>query len=755
MSALPQDDEVLDSGTLTFTVEGRILRELGERLVKQPEVALVELIKNAYDADAKTCQVNYEPPERIIVTDDGHGMTFDEFKNGWMRIGTSAKATEGRTRNFGRVITGEKGIGRFAVRFLGTELNLRTIAYDTSLKARTLLTATFDWPSFDQTEDLGEVKVPYMLRRAPSRENAGTTLTVTALRAPALTKINLDSVRTASIAVVSPYRSLLRHAPLHPVTKRGRKPKVQVDPGFTLEISPHTAIAEDGDVAKAILDHAVLRAVVALANNRITLQVYGRGSRPPVLKVNDKYANSIGTMYADIRFFPQRKGTFTEMPVDGRRAKTWLKRHAGVAVFDRAFRVLPYGTPSDDWLLLAADTARRARDPRSAIALTHFPMDEPTKASTQLNYMLRLPYPEQLVGVVQVEGQRSQDQTDGDAGLVAAADREGFIDNEAFRQLRDVVRGAVEAIAAADREMQLEEEKKERAAALRRLRSETRAAIRDIEENPNIRSADKTRIINQLLETQTLAEKHEERTREREAALEIMSLLGVVAGFMTHEFGAALAELEKSQRLLEELGKREARFKAAAGSIGEHIATLHEFVTYSKGYIEGASTRPAKPYSVRPRIQQVKRVFGKYAEDRGIHVELQIDPDLMAPLVPVSLYNGLVLNLYTNSLKAIISRIGDGERRIAFRAWNEQGWHVLEVSDTGVGVPTALRERIFDPLFTTTSNVSNRDPLGSGMGLGLALVRRGTESYGGDVEIVEPPPGFATCFRIRLPLAES
>src|SRR5205085_6795851 len=87
MSAVPHDDDLLASGTLTFTVEGRILRELGERLVKQPEVALVELIKNAYDADAKTCQVIYEPPEHIIVADDGHGMTFDEFRDGWMRIG--------------------------------------------------------------------------------------------------------------------------------------------------------------------------------------------------------------------------------------------------------------------------------------------------------------------------------------------------------------------------------------------------------------------------------------------------------------------------------------------------------------------------------------------------------------------------------------------------------------------------------------------------------------------------------------------
>ena len=59
--------KLLDKGTLHFTVESRILRELGERLVKEPEVAFVELIKNAHDADAALCEVTYDPPNSITV----------------------------------------------------------------------------------------------------------------------------------------------------------------------------------------------------------------------------------------------------------------------------------------------------------------------------------------------------------------------------------------------------------------------------------------------------------------------------------------------------------------------------------------------------------------------------------------------------------------------------------------------------------------------------------------------------------------
>ena len=62
-----------------------MLRELGERLVKQPEVAIVELIKNAYDANATQCTIHYDPQQRILVEDDGDGITFDRFRDSWMQ----------------------------------------------------------------------------------------------------------------------------------------------------------------------------------------------------------------------------------------------------------------------------------------------------------------------------------------------------------------------------------------------------------------------------------------------------------------------------------------------------------------------------------------------------------------------------------------------------------------------------------------------------------------------------------------------
>src|ERR1700688_437476 len=180
----------IEEGTLSFTIESRILRELGERLVKQPEVALLELVKNSYDADARVCKIIHEPSARIVVFDNGRGMTLEEFKNGWMRIGTSAKESSSNSRLFGRVITGEKGIGRFAVRFLGKKLHLESIAFDAERNERTLLSADFDWPEFDRHADLGLVRVPFRLEHAEQYAEVGTKLVITELR-PSAATINM------------------------------------------------------------------------------------------------------------------------------------------------------------------------------------------------------------------------------------------------------------------------------------------------------------------------------------------------------------------------------------------------------------------------------------------------------------------------------------------------------------------------------------------------------------------------------------
>lgn len=743
-------DELLSSGTEAFTIASRIVREFGERLVKHPEVAVLELVKNAYDADATYCEVEHSFPERISIRDNGHGMTLDEFLSGWMRIGTSSKNMRAESRLFERKVSGEKGIGRFAVSYLGRFLTLTTVADDPKLKCRTILTAQFDWPAFDRSEDLGTIKVPYELRRATSDTPVGTTLVATDLR-PTTENIDFRSVQTASLGLLSPYQALLRKLKDDQQIDLPEAPTpdhASSDPGFDLVIS--AGAESDGiDIASDILKNFIFRCVVGVKQNRLKLRLYRRGEKEPFLKVDDRYTSEAGRIYADIRFFPGRKGTFSDMPVDGRLARSWVKEHAGVAVFDRNFRVLPYGSEGDDWLSLSADNARNERRPRSSVAKRHFPMDDEVRQSTQLNYMLRLPYPYQLVGAVQVYGRRTNEQAQNDAGLVVTADRQGFVDNDAFQSLVDIVRGATEVIAYADRELQQEELRKHTEELAITAQEETQAAIAQIRSNVNLTATEKNSLVQRLVSAQKAVAQHEDINKGREAALEVMSLLGVVAGFMTHEFGTAINQLEQAHQVLLKHAKRHSDIAKEAASIEKHIVMLKEFVAYSQGYVRGTSIISEKPIPAKPRVQQVVRVFGKYAKDRQINIQVDVEPSVMIPAVPISLYSGIVLNLYTNALKAVVAGKGRAENEIAIRAWSDGKFHRLQVSDTGVGIPSALKEKVFDPLFTTTDSL--KDPLGSGMGLGLTLVRRGVRAFGGAVQLVKPPPGYTTCFEVRFP----
>ena len=153
-----------------------------------------------------------------------------------------------------------------------------------------------------------------------------------------------------------------------------------------------------------------------------------------------------------------------------------------------------------------------------------------------------------------------------------------------------------------------------------------------------------------------------------------------------------------------------------------------------------------------PRLNHVMRTFQEYATRRNVQVDIVAARDLKAPLVPASLYDGIALNLYTNALKGVTAKIGAHFERISFRAWNDGQWHLLEVSDTGIGIPSAMYERVFDPLFTTTAE--GTDPLGSGMGLGLTFVRRSVEAFGGDRPSATAPTRVRN-HRSRQPAATS
>lgn len=122
---------------LPFRPRARLLQLLGDELIGSPRLAVFELVKNAYDADAESVEVimcDIEGPDAaIVVTDDGTGMTLTTIRDIWLVPGHDhrerQRASGVRTEK-NRLPLGEKGVGRFAAHKLGDRIELVTRAAD-------------------------------------------------------------------------------------------------------------------------------------------------------------------------------------------------------------------------------------------------------------------------------------------------------------------------------------------------------------------------------------------------------------------------------------------------------------------------------------------------------------------------------------------------------------------------------------------------------------------------------------------------
>src|SRR6266404_4134667 len=171
-----------------FTVDSHLFRELGKLLVGRDSTALVELIKNAYDADATEVIVygeQLDDPERgrIIVQDNGTGMTAEQFNEGFLRIASRLKDDgERRSEIYRRRYTGAKGIGRLAAHKLACVLRITSVPRRGGQK---MVEATIDWDvveSYETLDQLAGTKAIQVSERARTTQTQGTTIGLERLR---------------------------------------------------------------------------------------------------------------------------------------------------------------------------------------------------------------------------------------------------------------------------------------------------------------------------------------------------------------------------------------------------------------------------------------------------------------------------------------------------------------------------------------------------------------------------------------------
>ena len=115
---------------IEFSVGAKAARLIGRENIADVDGALVELIKNAYDADATHADLIFEnayyPGGSLRLIDNGHGMSRDQLINGFMRLSSSDKLHNPVSPTYRRLRAGQKGIGRFATQRLGQKLTIIT-----------------------------------------------------------------------------------------------------------------------------------------------------------------------------------------------------------------------------------------------------------------------------------------------------------------------------------------------------------------------------------------------------------------------------------------------------------------------------------------------------------------------------------------------------------------------------------------------------------------------------------------------------
>ncbi|OYO59426.1 hypothetical protein CG709_18745, partial [Lachnotalea glycerini] len=142
---------------MKYKISSRATILLGRESVSKVEGALIELIKNTYDADATLCYVYFETSENALyIIDDGTGMTKSVIEDNWMMIGTANKRDEYISEK-DRIKSGEKGIGRFALDRLGSLCEMYTKnANDKFIKWST------NWNSFEEAgKTLDEIEADF------------------------------------------------------------------------------------------------------------------------------------------------------------------------------------------------------------------------------------------------------------------------------------------------------------------------------------------------------------------------------------------------------------------------------------------------------------------------------------------------------------------------------------------------------------------------------------------------------------------
>lgn len=239
------------------------------------------------------------------------------------------------------------------------------------------------------------------------------------------------------------------------------------------------------------------------------------------------------------------------------------------------------------------------------------------------------------------------------------------------------------------------------------------------------------------------AEEQLQRQREALYRSEKLAAMGTLLASVAHELNNPLSVVMMESDLLREEATSRAlleRTNKIARAAQRCVRIVQNFLALAR---EHSPERTA--VHLNAVIEEAIELFTYPLQIDNITVQLRLDSDLPPLAADPHQLHQVIVNLITNAHHALRESMAPRQLTITTRAEPARNLIIIEVADTGPGIPPDVQTRIFEPFFTTK-------PVGLGTGLGLSLCQGIIESHHGTIS-VESQPGHGTCFRLELPVA--
>ena len=696
-------------------------RLIGRELITDRITALFELVKNCYDANATRVDVVFEnvsydnavvddttkevrvnPGSKIVIEDNGYGMSFEDIRDKWMVIGTASKRTSPFSpRPFGRRCVGEKGIGRFAVDKLGDKVNIVTKKEEDDR----WLNVEIDWNSYfnevspDEREHIRlftdiENKYDYLDRNEGSGVS-GTKLIVSSVR-EFWSKDDISRFYKEANKIVSPYTLL--------------------NPPFKIYITAR----EYGWVEKPVepdkIDFATEEAEITYRDG-IQETLYFDKDKGCIAK-KDGPLRIFGGISLKIFYFDEnaRRNYY-------RKYKDVNNRIDGIKIYRDGIIATPF-----------AEAEANPDRKRDILCIDkRLWQDIFNRISTR-----------EIIGILDIT-------KDGNPKIIDATNRQDFIDNREYRELKEFILEqlrAFEELKIYKRELKRASVSDELKTAKENVDTFAHSVNRVIETNPDLKKDLQPLVeqatkagtsVKKAIEEQKKAEK--EYIRKENMYLSIMSL----QEYAIHIAHAVRTSLGKIQRKAEFFDKyypdpeEEEYFKLYAKEIYQEMLVLNQVIDFMLSYSKSGLN--FEDLNLNELVSGLFKSYETSLKAENIRSIVEI-PDNLRINTNRQFFMDILQNMISNSVKALK---GVPDKTIKCSGYISENDLILSMSDNGIGIPLEKREWVFGVFNTTTAE-------SGGAGIGLYVVKTRVESLKGKVEVVDSEFGkVGTTIKITLP----